>query len=154
MRYPSPSHLRRSRLLQPWPQNGANSRLSGLPQSGHFLAVLDMACGDGNGWVGAQADGSTELAFEGWNPARSAFNCRDHGRSRRQSRRARTGERGPPQQGPRLKAGAVAGELDQRGAPARADDLEEAEAVDRGALERLGQDGIDRPRRPSPRLFS
>ena len=52
--------------------------------------------------------------------------------------------RGAAEQGARLERGAVGGEFEQAGVAARADDLEEAEAIDRGALERCRQDVVDR----------
>ena len=60
--------------------------------------------------------------------------------------RARRLERGTAEQRARLERRAVLRQLEQRRARPRADDLEEAEAVDRGPLERLRQDRVDRRR--------
>ena len=72
-----------------------------------------------------------------------ASSTRDHRGMRRQAVRAGRFDRRAAQQCARFEGGAVRGELDQRARGARADDLDEAEAVDRGPLERLRQIGVE-----------
>ena len=76
-----------------------------------------------------------------------AFEHGDHRRVRDEPLRARRSRTPPGAAARGLRSGAVLRQLDQRGARTRADDLDEAEAVDRGPLERLRQTGVDRRRR-------
>ena len=126
--------------MHPREQNGALSSDDGLPQTG-------------------QAFGFTRHRRRTWAARRrraSRRRRRPGGRALRASRRAAPAaamiagcatsrfaplplDRRAPQQRPRLEGGAVLRQLEQRGMASRTDDLQEAEAVDRGALERLRQ---------------
>ena len=85
---------------------------------------------------GRKVDRAADLRGERLGPVGMALENRDHRRVRDEA--PRTGlARGAAEQGARFGGGTVAGvKLDQRGAGARANDLDEAEAVDGGALER------------------
>ena len=63
---------------------------------------------------------------------------------RDQPLRARRPQRCRPQQSAGFERGAVGRQLEQRRMAPRPHDLEEAEAVDRGALERLRQQRVER----------
>jgi len=76
MRYPSPSHLSRSRSLQPRLQKGACSGASGFPQSGQDFDCLDAFCisaEDGNGGVAPQLDRAADLGRQGGDPVDPAL---------------------------------------------------------------------------------
>ena len=117
-----------------------------------WLGAFGIARRHGERWVGAQGrrrrrSGARKLV----EPAGLRFEHGDHRGMRDEADRADLA-RGAAQQRAGLERGAVGGELEQRGTAARADDLEEAEAVDRGPLERLRQDRVDRlGRRPGAR---
>ena len=77
-------------------------------------------------------------------PLGMALEHRDHRGMRDEAPRPGLARR-PAKQSAGFGGGAVARiDFDQRGAGSGADDLDEAEAIDRGPLERLRQDGVDR----------
>ena len=98
-----------------------------------------MARRHGKRRVAAQADRAADLAGKRVEPVRLAARARRSRPGAQRAACARPLERGAAQQRAGLERGAVGCQLEQRGAGARADDLDEAEAVDRGALERLGR---------------
>ena len=134
--------------MQPRLQKGAWSGCSGLPHNGQFFAWLggfgisaDMA----NAPVRPQLDRAADLRARAGrsSPAVLSITAMTAGwpTSRLRSGGSNAARR---KQRPRLERRAILCQLDQRCVAARAHDLDEAEAVDRGALERLGQAFVDR----------
>ena len=110
-----------------------------------------MSARHGDIGVGAQLDAAADLPGEGFEPARPILKHGNDGWMRDQPFRAGCVEGGPAQQCPCLEGDAVLRQLDQRGAEARPDDLDEAEAIDGRPFKRLRQRSIDRRRRALPR---
>ena len=140
--------------MQPLEQKGANCGVSGLRHTGHFLAWLDMAARDGELGIGAQGDCSAALPREGREPFRLALKHADDTGMGGQRGRAGGLERGAAEEGSCFEGRSLARQLDQRRAAARPDDLDEAEAVDRGPLEGLRQDRVDRLGGALPRFLA
>ena len=95
---------------------------------------------------GPQPDCSADLLSEGAEPTRLALEDGDHRWVSDKRLTARWLERGAAQQDTRLERRMVLRQFQQRCPAPRPHDLDEAEAVDRGALERLGQVRVDRRR--------
>ena len=131
--------------MQPRLQKGAWSGTAACRTTGSVLGVVGIAAGHGERGVGAQVDRAADLARRaasiqsGWMAAIDA-GCATSGSHR--SRAPRGGAALAPRM-PGDRRPARTG-----GAAARTDDLEEAEAIDRGPLERRRQDAIDRFGRP------
>ena len=104
-----------------------------------------MAGRYGEAGLGPQGDGAAGPARERRRASRARFERGDHRRRGVQRRPARSAA---PARRSSARAAAPAGSAcsssGERRPLAAADDLEEAEAVDRGALERLRQDRVDR----------
>ena len=148
MAYPSPSHFNRSRSLQPRLQNGASAVDGGLPHNGQDLAADGMAASNAERWVGTQGHRATDLPRQCFGPRRKH---RRNYRGVRDELDSASLTRGPTEQSPCFERRPVECQLEQAGVAAWTDDLEETEAIDRGSLERLRKDGVDRRDRSLPR---
>ena len=135
--------------MQPRLQKGACSRLCGLAAQRAVLGFRRFGIGRPT-WE-AQGRRASRRAPPTWRAsARAIRRGFEHGDHRRMRRRgaSRRAARTPARRSSARASNAArsARELEQRGARPRADDLDEAEAVDRGPLERLRQIGVDRAR--------
>ena len=138
--------------MQPRLQKGAwSGSLAGLPHNGQGLDLggFGIAGRHGKRGLGAQGDGAADLRARAGRSSRAGASSAAITRGMGDEADRAGLARGAAEQRAGFERGAVGGELDQRGAAARADDLEEAEAVDRGALERL-RAGSRRPLRRRP----
>ena len=101
-----------------------------------------MTAGDGEPGIGAQGNGPAGLARQGAQPVRPGFQNGGDGWMDGKA----DGAFLPPrlaQQRTRLERRPVGGKLEQGCVAPRPHDLQEAEAVDCGALERVGEDRVD-----------
>ena len=110
-----------------------------MPRSGQRLALgmFGIPARHGKRGFGPQADRAAELAGEGVEPIGVRLQDRNHRRMGDKAFRSGCLESRAPQQRPRFKRSAILGKFDQRSALAGPDNLDEAEAVDRGPFERL-----------------